>query len=80
MEVTFRSRTLPATVLKGGLIPRELLNGPAALPIIIDAVRRGITKSQRQHGFFTNCCARTHKENIHGEECSACAGEVDRSL
>lgn len=38
-------------------IPQELLESSAALPILIDLVRRSITKFHGQHGYCTNCCS-----------------------
>jgi hypothetical protein len=62
---------------QGGFIPGELLDGPAALPVLLDAVRRAIIEFHSKHGFCSNCCNLTHSENLHGGECATCAGIVN---
>jgi hypothetical protein len=60
----------------GGLLPRELIESPAGLPIFIDAVRRAIKEFRRKHGYCSNCCGRTPKAELHWGLCSTCAGII----
>lgn len=76
----FESPRNPAPVLlplaERNYIPPELLDTSAGLPILIDLVRRCITAFHDRHGYCSNCCCRTLREELYDGQCESCAGVV----
>jgi hypothetical protein len=60
----------------GGLLPWELLDSEAGLPIFLDAIRRASKACRQKFGYCSNCCSRTHKSDLYGGHCPACAGVI----